>query len=139
MTTMNATRHFGITILLTTLLVLLSVTALAGEKANDTVTITSLPDGATVEWNRKVVGTTPLTYTVGEYAFNSKKSSLFSKRLNQPIVLRVSKEGYFAKELTITKELLWSSFNGQNHFVYFIIRPTASKLTWTKLPPSMPL
>jgi hypothetical protein len=58
--------------------------ATIGEKAKDVVTITTTPPGATVEWNRKVIGVTPLTYKVGEYAFNARKSTLFSKRLINP-------------------------------------------------------
>ena len=93
----------------------------AAEKANDTLSISSLPEGAQVEWNRKVIGTTPLDYKVGEYAFNSRKSSLFSKHLSQPVVLRVSKEGYVPKEITITKEMIWRSLNGRNAFSFYII------------------
>jgi len=93
----------------------------ASEKANDTVSITSVPPGAQVEFNRKIVGTTPLTYKVGEYAFNVQKSSIFSKRLSTPVVIRVSKEGYIAKEVTITKDFQWHSLNYQNHFTYFVI------------------
>src|ERR1039457_3318263 len=67
-----------------------------GTKANDTVTIT---------FNRTVIGSTPLTYKVGEYAFNAKKTSLFSKRLSAPVVIRVSKDGYVAREVAITQEM----------------------------------
>jgi hypothetical protein len=92
-----------------------------GGKANDTITITSIPDGAKVEWNRKFIGTTPLTYKAGEYAFNARKISLFSKRLWQPVVLRVSKDGYVAREVTITNERFWRSLNGKNSFVYYLV------------------
>ncbi len=105
-----------------TLLLLLSITGIVfAEKANDTLSITSLPEGAAVEYNRKVIGTTPLSYKVGEYAFNVQKSSLFSKRLSGPIVLRVSKKGYIDKEVVITKPYQWHSFNSQNHYTYFLI------------------
>jgi hypothetical protein len=97
------------------------------------VTITSLPPGAQVEWNRKVIGTTPLTYKVGEFAFNSQKTSLFSKRLTQAVVLRISQDGYVAREVTITKQLLWQSLNGQNHFVYFIITSNAFEINLDKI------
>lgn len=93
----------------------------ASQRANDTLTISSLPDAAEVEWNRKVIGTTPLAYKVGEYAFNARKSSLFSKRLDQPVVLRVSKEGYVTKEITITKPMVWQSLNGRNRFTFHVI------------------
>jgi hypothetical protein len=105
----------------------------AGEEANDTLTVSSLPDGAQVEWNRKLIGTTPLTRKVGEYAFNSRKASLFSKRLDQPVVLRVSKEGYVTKEITITKEMLWQSLNGQNRFVFFVITSNSFQVDLDKI------
>lgn len=101
--------------------VLLTASAALAQKADDTVTITSFPDGAKVEWNRKVIGTTPTTYKVGEYAFNEKKRSLLSKRLEQPVVVRISKDGYAPKELTITKEMTWTSLNGKNSYTYYII------------------
>jgi hypothetical protein len=111
----------------------LTVAILAGEKPNDTVTITSLPVGATVEWNRKIVGTTPLPIKVGEYAFNERKSSLFSKRLEQPVVVRVSKEGYIPKEVTITKEMLWHSLNGQNRFTFYVITSNGFEVDLDKI------
>jgi hypothetical protein len=94
---------------------------LAGQKANDVLTVTSVPDGATVEWNRKVIGVTPLTYRVGEYAFNVRKSTLYSKRLSQPVILRVSKEGYISKDIVITHSWVWRSFNGRVAYTYFTI------------------
>ena len=105
----------------------------AAEKANDTVTITSLPDGATVEWNRKAIGTTPLTYKVGEYAFNARKTSLFSKRLQQPVALRVSKEGYVTREITITQQMFWQSLNGKNRFSYHVITSNSFQIDLDKV------
>ncbi len=93
-----------------------------GEKANDTVTITTTPPGATVEWNRKVIGVTPLTYKVGEYAFNAHKSSLFSKHLNQPVNLHIMLPGFNPVDVTITgPPLVWTSLNRQNSFTYYVI------------------
>jgi hypothetical protein len=105
----------------------------AGDKANDTLTITSIPPGAQVEFNRKVIGTTPLTYKVGEYAFNVQKSSLFSKHLSTPVVIRVSKEGYIAREVTVTKDYTWHSINGQNHFVYYVITSNNFEINLDKI------
>jgi len=73
-------------------------------------------------WNRRVIGVTPLTYKVGEYAFNAKKSSVFSKRLDQPVQLHITLDGFQAKDVAITsKPYVWSSLNGQSHFTYYII------------------
>ena len=96
--------------------------AIYGEKANDTVTITTTPPGATVEWNRKAIGVTPLTYKVGEYAFNARKSSVFSKRLAQPVNLHITLPGFNAVDVTITgPPLFWTSLNRQNGFTYYVI------------------
>jgi hypothetical protein len=118
---MTAVKKTFITI--PALLALLSATAVfAGQKANDAVTITSLPDGAQIEWNRKIIGTTPLTFKVGEYAFNAKKSSLLSKHLAAPIVVVISKEGYVTRQVTITGEpLIWRSYDRRNAYRYWII------------------
>ena len=84
--------------------------------------ITTTPPGATVEWNRKVIGVTPLTYKVGEYAFNAHKSSLLSKRLDQPVNLHVTLQGFNAVDVTITGQpLVWTSLNGKNSFTYYVI------------------
>ena len=93
-----------------------------GDKAKDTVTITTTPPGATVEWNRKVIGVTPLTYKVGEYAFNAHKGSVFSKHLDQPVNLHITLPGFNAVDVTITGQpLVWTSLNRQNSYTYYII------------------
>jgi len=102
-------------------------------KANDTLTVTSVPLGATGEMNRKVIGTTPMTIKVGEYAFNVQKSSLFSKRLSSPVVLRVSKEGYIPREVEITKQYFWHSLNGQHHYAYFVVTSNNFEINLDKI------
>jgi hypothetical protein len=93
-----------------------------GEKANDTVTITSTPPGATVQWNRKVVGVTPLTLKVGEYAFNAHKSSALSKHLDQPVNLHIALDGFNSVDVTITgPPQTWTSLNRQNSYTYYVI------------------
>jgi hypothetical protein len=66
------------------LVMLAGCVATFGQRANDTVTITTTPPGATVECNRKVIGVTPLTYKVGEYAFNAHKSSFYQNAWTNP-------------------------------------------------------
>jgi hypothetical protein len=87
----------------------------------DAIYAQTTPPGATVELNRKVIGVTPLIYKVGEYAFNVRKSSLFSKRLATPVTLHITLDGFEPKDIEITKQYQWASFNGQNRFWYFII------------------
>lgn len=102
-------------------LLLLSCTAFGWEHADDTVTITSTPPGAIVSWNRKIIGVTPMVYRVGEYAFNIRKTSMFSKHLSEPIILRISLDGYQDKMANITKPFTWRSYDGKNSYTYFII------------------
>jgi hypothetical protein len=106
----------------------LSMVMLAGcgaayaEKANDTVTISTTPPGATVKWNRKVIGITPLTYKVGEYAFNAHKSTLLSKHLDQPVNLHITLPGFNPVDVTITGQpLVWISLNQQTSYTYYVI------------------
>src|SRR6185369_5653811 len=37
------------------------------------------------------------------------------------VILRVSKDGYVARELAITKEMFWSSLNGANRFTFYVV------------------
>ena len=107
--------------MLTKHLLLALLFAAFGLADSDTVTITTTPPGATVEWNRKVIGVTPLTYKVGEYAFNARKISLFSKRLSQPVLLHIELKDFASKDVVITNKMVWTSFNGQNRFPYYIV------------------
>ena len=100
--------------------------------------MTSIPEGATVEWNRKAIGVTPLNYPVGEYAFNARKSTIFSKRLLQPVVLRVSKDGYVTKEATITSAWTWRSLNGKLAGTFYTITSNSFQVDWTRYPRSTP-
>lgn len=102
--------------------ILAGCTATFGQKANDAVTIATTPPGAMVEWNRKVIGVTPLTYQVGEYAFNAHKSSLLSKHLDQPVNLHITIPGFNAVDVTITGQpMVWVSTNGKNSYRYYVI------------------
>jgi hypothetical protein len=87
----------------------------------DSLLIRSTPTGATVVWNRQEICTTPCLYKLGDYAFNVRKSTLFSKRLVQPVVLHIALDGYQAKDLVITQPWTWRSFNGQNAFTYYTV------------------
>jgi hypothetical protein len=66
-------------------------------------------------------------------AFNARKTSLFSKRLNQPVVVRVSKDGYVTKEIEITKPMIWQSLNGRNRFAYFVITSNSFQIDLDKI------
>lgn len=112
---------------------LMSTFGFAGEKADDTLTIISIPEGAQVEWNRKVIGVTPLTNTIGEYAFNSRKSTIFSKKLRQPVVIRVSKDGYITKEVDISKQMMMIGANGRPLFYFYILTSNHFEINLDKI------
>jgi hypothetical protein len=110
--------------ILTALLTLILAPAFADgavkqPKARDTVTITTVPPGATVEWNRKVIGVTPLTMKVGEYAFNVRKSTIFSKHLDIPVDLRISLSGFATMTVQVTgNPYLWVSADRRYQYAY---------------------
>jgi PEGA domain len=58
-----------------------------------TVNITSEPPGAHVIINGRDQGVTPLEIKVGHWAFDTKKSTAFSKHLQERWELRISKDG----------------------------------------------
>jgi hypothetical protein len=74
-----------------------------------------------------------LTYKIGEYAFNIQKSSLFSKRLSTPVVVRVSKDGYVSREVLITQPYTWNRFDNTAHYVYFVITTNFFEINLDKI------
>ena len=96
--------------------------AALGPLDKESILITSTPPGAAVKWNRQEICITPCNYRVGEYAFNGRKSSLFSKRLVQPVILHADLDGYQPKDLMITSQpRVWTSLNRRNQFVFYVI------------------
>jgi S1-C subfamily serine protease len=88
----------------------------------DTLKITSNPAGATVEIDGVVLGTTPYEMKVpGGYLH--KTHTVFSARLEHPMVLRVSKDGYATKELVMTEgPMSFVTLNGVNHGDYWVLK-----------------
>jgi S1-C subfamily serine protease len=87
----------------------------------DKLQITTNPPGATVEIDGKT-GTTPYEESFPGSYFRDP-FSLLSKRLNHPLVARISMEGYVSKEITLTEgPLEWTSASGHKRFQYFLIR-----------------
>ena len=68
-----------------------SCVATAGE--NDALRITSEPSGARVIINGWDRGTTPFELKLGNWAFDAKKSTAFSKHLSEPWILEIMKDG----------------------------------------------
>ncbi|MHB8540742.1 MAG: trypsin-like peptidase domain-containing protein [Candidatus Acidiferrales bacterium] len=94
---------------------------IAGTRAS-TLSITSTPSGATVEIDGLDVGKTPYTATYPGGYFH-KTHTVFSARLEHPIVARISKEGYSSQEVTLTNgPFIWRTFNGRSDGNYWLIK-----------------
>ncbi len=93
----------------------------AGEKQ---VSFDSVPSGAQVELDGRIVGTTPTTVSFPDRCFGRKKLA-WSDHVSQPISVRFLKEGFAPKVLNITEgPIHWSSFNRQNQYDYYLISAT---------------
>ncbi len=112
----SSSRMLGLAVCLAAALLLPSaITA-------DTLKITSTPPGATVEINGVVVGTTPYEMKVPGGYFH-KTHSAWSTRLEHAMVLRVSKDGYATKEITMADgPMPWISVSGKNHGDYYLLK-----------------
>lgn len=114
---MKPTRVLCLTVLCTGFLTVFSRVACA-----DSVTITSSPPGAKVEIDGVAVGTTPYEMKVpGGYL--RKTRSVFGARLEHPMVLRLSREGYATKEVEMTEgPMRWIALNGTYHGDYWLLK-----------------
>ncbi len=88
----------------------------------DTLRITSNPAGATVEIDGVKVGITPCETKVPGVYFH-KTHSVFGARLEHPMNLRISMEGYATKEIEMTEgPMQWVALNGTNHGNYWLFK-----------------
>lgn len=102
-------------------ILLTSVYAFCGDKE---VTFDSIPTGAQVELDGRVIGTTPFQWKFPGYCFGRKKTA-WTSHLNQPMQIRLMKEGYAPKVLVITDgPIHWKSFNGVNQYDYYLVAST---------------
>jgi hypothetical protein len=103
------------------LLLALSIPAFCGDKE---VIFDSIPAGAQVELEGRVVGTTPLKWKFPNYWFG-RKSMAWSAHSSQPLQIRLTKEGFTPKVLTVTTgPIHWRSFNGVNQYDYYLLSST---------------
>ncbi|MGC1107706.1 MAG: trypsin-like peptidase domain-containing protein [Candidatus Acidiferrales bacterium] len=99
----------------------------------NTLTVTSVPPGATVEINGLVVGTTPFTYKMPGAYFH-KPHMAFEARLEHPMVVRISLEGYASEQLTITEgPFVWRSLMGRTDGNYFLVKTDHFQVTLNPL------
>ncbi len=101
----------------------LGVLCLLGSSAHAaTLSITSSPAGATVEMNGLITGKTPYSAQYPGGYFH-KTHTVFGSRLEHPIVVRISMDGYVSQEITLTEgPFAWHSFNGRSEGNYWLIK-----------------
>jgi len=92
--------------------------AYAGDKK---LYIESSPEGAQVDVNGNITCTTPCVLNVSGAYFGAKHTA-FSGRVDQPLSIRLIKEGFLPKDaLLTTGPHTWRSINGENTFEYYLI------------------
>ncbi len=101
--------------------------------ANNTLTITSVPSGATVEINGLVVGKTPFIEKVPGSYFHKPHTS-FGSRLEYPMVIQVSMEGFTSEKVTVTQgPFAWRSLTGRTEGSYYLLKSDHFQLTLTSV------
>jgi PEGA domain-containing protein len=88
----------------------------------ETLKVTSLPVGASVEIDGVLMGTTPykINYPGGYF---HKPHTVFAARLGHPLVVRIYKEGYATQETTITDgPFEWVDLKGHNRGRYWLLK-----------------
>ena len=89
--------------------------------AAETLKITSIPSGATVEIDGVLVGTTPFEKDYPGGYFHKTLTSMGS-RLEHPMVARIGLTGFATKEMQMTDgPMNWISVNGRNHGEYWLL------------------
>src|SRR6185437_9712638 len=95
----------------------------------NTLKITSIPPGATVEMDGLVVGTTPFAKEMPGGYFH-KTHTIWGTRLEHPIVVRISMEGYANQELTITEgPFEWRGLTGGSGGEYWLVKADHFEVT----------
>lgn len=90
--------------------------------SGQTLKITSEPSGARVEINGVQVGITPYEAKVPGGYFKKTKT-VFGKRLEEPLVARISAEGSAPKQIELTSgPFAWVALNGTFHGYYFLLK-----------------
>ena len=88
----------------------------------DTLRITSNPSGAAVEINGVSVGNTPYEEEVPGGYFH-KTRTVLGRRLEHPMVARVSLAGYATKEIQMCDgPMNWVSLKGHSHGEYWLLK-----------------
>lgn len=103
-------------------LCLIQPAAAASKNEDKVLRINSEPPGASVIINGRAQGTTPFEWSIGHWAFDVNKNTLFSKHLSEPINVEIVKDGYRTETLQITRgPFHWHSISNTTHYTYFVI------------------
>jgi len=88
----------------------------------DSLKITSNPPGATVELDGVPAGTTPFEKDFPGGYFHRART-VFGKRLEHPMVARISLAGYSTHELALTEGPMdWIDLHGRHHGQYWLFK-----------------
>ena len=88
----------------------------------DTLRVTSSPEGAKVEIDGVLVGTTPYKTNYPGGYFH-KPHTVFAARLGHAMVVRIYKEGYASQETTITEgPFEWVDLKGHSRGRYWLVK-----------------
>lgn len=108
----------------------------AASSSAKTLKITSTPPGATVEFDGKVVGTTPYEQDFPLGYFQRPMTAL-QRRLEHPIRLRLTLAGYVTQEMVVTvgpKD--WLDLHRRSHGSYWLFKSDEFHIELPPLPPT---
>ena len=87
----------------------------------NTFTVTSEPTGANVDQNGQFIGVTPFVSRKFEDFCFKAPDWVFSNYLGEPIPLRIWKDGYLPKEISVTRGPFKANFGQYGVHIYYII------------------
>lgn len=95
------------------------------------LSIESIPSGATIEIDGKVIGTTPHVSKLPGGYFH-RTATVFGARLERPIRARISLPGYVTQDIELTVgPMRWIALNGTDHGEYYLLKDKVIIVTLT--------
>lgn len=118
---MQPSRRHCLYASLALMVVTLTFVAWAPQAFAENLTITSSPPGATVEIDGMIAGTTPYHVDYPGSYFH-KPHTVFTARLEHAMLLRISKDGFRAQQITMSSgPFQWIGLTGKRHGTYFLL------------------
>ncbi len=103
-------------------LIWLALAVLTPAAVAESLTITSVPPGASVEINGNLVGQTPCKVDYPGVYFH-KPHTAFGERLGHPVILRISKSGFLTRQVILSDGPFdWVGLTGKKHGTYYVLR-----------------